>query len=80
METMALILVLSILLNVLTLRWALHEYAIRRQWQQDATALQHTLRNMSGGSQIHSISTGLVTAVLITGLLVLGLAFMVFFQ
>lgn len=80
MEAIALILVFSVLLNVLTLRWAFHEYAIRRQWQQEATALQHTLRSLSEGGEPHTGGSGLLLTALFFGMLVLGLAVLALVQ
>lgn len=49
MEQIALLLFVSVIFNVLFLRWALQEHALRRQWQKEATALQRALRSLNDG-------------------------------
>lgn len=73
MERVTGYLVLSILLNVVTLRWALREYSHRRHWQEEATALQQALRSFQRDSKEPSAASALLSW-LFTGLIFIGLA------
>ncbi len=44
MDTLILLFIFSVLLNVLLIRWAVGERLSRRRWQKDAAALQSALR------------------------------------
>lgn len=72
--TLTVILFVSLALNVLSLRWALQEHAGRRQWQQEAAVLAHTLRSLGDGEA--EPREGSLLPWLIAGLLAGGLLFM----
>jgi uncharacterized membrane protein len=77
MDRVAGYLVLSILLNVITLRWAFREYLHRRHWQEEATALQHALRSFNQDDR-EPYSASAVLAWLVTGLFFVGLAALIY--
>ncbi len=77
MERVAWYLVVSILLNVITLRWAFREYLHRRRWQEEATALQHALRSFNQDSNGPSAASAIL-GWLFTGLLFIGLAALIY--
>ncbi len=69
---LGLCLLFSLGLNVLTLRWALHEHAGRRQYQQEAAVLAHTLRSLGSGPEEPALGRSLLPW-LLGGLLLAGL-------
>jgi hypothetical protein len=77
MERLTGYLMLSILLNVITLRWAFREYLHRRHWQEEATALQHALRSFKQDSKEPSAASAML-GWLFSGLFFIGLAALVY--
>lgn len=67
MAELTLALVISILTNLLLFRWAVNERTNRRQWQQEAIALQHALRRKESPNALPGAGWGLWLA---AGLLV----------
>ena len=65
METLFLLLVLSLLLNLFLVRWGWGERRDRRVWQQEATVLQRALRD-------HTRDRGIAGKGSLAPLLVLG--------
>jgi len=47
MDTVTPILLFSLLINLLLLRWAFSEYRNRRDWQQEAAMLEKALRTVN---------------------------------
>ena len=45
MDTLILLFIFSVLLNLFLIRWAIGERLSRRRWQKDAAALQNALRH-----------------------------------
>lgn len=68
MAALAFGLACSLLFNLLTLRWALREHSARRQWEQEALALQRALL-FRGQQVLHRPGLQLRLALLLAGAL-----------
>jgi hypothetical protein len=78
METLFLLLVLSLLLNLFLIRWGWSERRDRRVWQQEATVLQRALRDHTTGSGI--IEKGSIAPLLVLGGMLVTFTLLVLFS
>ncbi len=72
MDALFVILTLSVLINILLLRWGVYEHRSRRQWQQEAIILQRALRdgNLSARAPVWGMGFWMLLGfVLIVGLI-----------
>ncbi len=78
METIFLLLVFSLFLNLLLFRWGWNERRDRRVWQQEATVLQRALRDHAGDTRL--IGKGSLAPLLVLGGMLVTFTLMMMFN